>query len=201
MGAEGGLARSVFDGTVSESFALSWLPGGRLLYQLPDNRNFGIVDPVVARETGRLLGAGEVGWIFSPVASPDGRRIVVSWNRPDHRGLWILDLVTGDQRPVHGTANDLVPIAWSTDGGSVYAVKGKPWLYRGLSALLGETTTETTVVNVPLDGREVRTVLVLPFDEVGGVSITPDGRTIVCAVYSSRSDVWMVENFDTAAKR
>jgi hypothetical protein len=44
-------------------------------------------------------------------------------------------------------------------------------------------------------------VVTLPFEEVGGVSITPDGRTVVCAVYSSRSDVWMVEHFDAAASR
>jgi hypothetical protein len=36
----------------------------------------------------------------------------------------------------------------------------------------------------------------LPFDEVGSIAMFPDGRRFVASVYSSRSDVWAVENFD-----
>jgi hypothetical protein len=45
-------------------------------------------------------------------------------------------------------------------------------------------------------GGEVETVVALPFDEIGSVSATPDGRRFVCTVYSSRSDVWVVDDFD-----
>ena len=36
----------------------------------------------------------------------------------------------------------------------------------------------------------------LPFEEVGGFAMTPDGTSLICAVYSSRSDVWIVQDFD-----
>jgi hypothetical protein len=45
----------------------------------------------------------------------------------------------------------------------------------------------------------VETVLNLPFDEVGGVAMFPDARRFLVSVYSSRSDVWVVEDFDAAA--
>jgi hypothetical protein len=47
-----------------------------------------------------------------------------------------------------------------------------------------------------LKGGEVKTIASLPFEEIGGVSMTPDGRRFVYTVYSSRSDVWVVDNFD-----
>jgi hypothetical protein len=39
----------------------------------------------------------------------------------------------------------------------------------------------------------------LPFEEVGSVAVFPDGRRFVCTVYSSHSDVWIVEHFDPSA--
>ena len=35
-----------------------------------------------------------------------------------------------------------------------------------------------------------------PFEEIGSVAMTPDGRRFVVTVYSSRSDVWVADNFD-----
>jgi hypothetical protein len=36
----------------------------------------------------------------------------------------------------------------------------------------------------------------LPFDEVGSIAMFPDGRRFVASVYSSRSDVRVVDDFD-----
>ena len=36
----------------------------------------------------------------------------------------------------------------------------------------------------------------LPFDDVDGVTMTADGRRIVCVVPEKRSDIWLVEGFD-----
>jgi hypothetical protein len=44
----------------------------------------------------------------------------------------------------------------------------------------------------------VSTVTYLPFEEIGSVAMTPDGRRFVFTVYSSRSDVWVVDNFDAS---
>jgi hypothetical protein len=71
---------------------------------------------------------------------------------------------------------------------------------RGLTAPApgSETITEARVVRVPVNGDPVKTVVDFPFEEIGGVSMTPDGRRFVCAVYTARSDVWVVDNFDAS---
>jgi len=76
-------------------------------------------------------------------------------------------------------------------------VEGKRAAYRGLSTYLGETLTQVKVMKIS-DTGSVAGVVPLPFEEVGGIALRPDGRGVICAVYSSRSDVWVVENFDTA---
>jgi hypothetical protein len=45
-------------------------------------------------------------------------------------------------------------------------------------------------------GGPPEVLLTLPFDEVGSIAMFPDGRRFVASVYSSRSDVWAVDNFD-----
>ena len=53
---------------------------------------------------------------------------------------------------------------------------------------------------VSSNGEYVKTVASLPFEEIGDVTMTPDGRRFVVAVYSSRSDVWVVDNFDASTE-
>jgi Tol biopolymer transport system component len=155
-----------------------------------------------------LVNDSSVGWIFSPVYSPDGRSLAVHWNRPRdrpaHRGVYIIDARTRGERLVYATppagtsASSSMPVAWSADGRSIYVLEGMALTFRGLTAPGGETMTEARIVRVPVNGGEAKAVTLLPFDEIGGVSMTPDGRRLVCAVYSSRSDVWVVDNFDAS---
>ena len=193
MRADGTLLRALSDGPVSDSYAVAWLSPSRLLYQQPDNHDFAIVDTAPHRASETWLGSSS-GWTFSPERAPDGRHVAFSWNDRGRHGVWLLDLATRRKVRILDGAAD--PIGWSADGRTLYAVQARPGLHRGLAAVLGETTTETRVIAVPIDGGPPRDVLRLPFEEVGGVSISADGRTIVCAVYSSRSDVWIVEHFD-----
>jgi len=58
--------------------------------------------------------------------------------------------------------------------------------------------TEAKILIVPVKGGNVRTVTSLPFEEIGSVAMTPDGRRFVVTVYSSRSDVWVADNFDVS---
>ena len=60
----------------------------------------------------------------------------------------------------------------------------------------GGAATEARIVRVPVNSGRAQTVATLPFEEIGGVGMTPDGRSFVCVVYSSRSDVWIVDDFD-----
>jgi hypothetical protein len=78
-------------------------------------------------------------------------------------------------------------------------VNGKRAAYRGLTAAFEETITEATILRVAVEDGRTETLLSLPFDEVGSVAMFPDGRRFVATVYSSRSDVWVIDNFDGTA--
>ena len=70
----------------------------------------------------------------------------------------------------------------------------------GLQTFTGETTSNVKILKVSESGA-ASVVVTLPFDEVGGLALTPDGGRLVCTVYSSRSDLWIVENFDVLPSR
>jgi Tol biopolymer transport system component len=137
-----------------------------------------------------------LGWVFSPRYSPDGTKIAFAWSRQKDYGLWMMNTRDSSQKLVYGSSVP-VPIGWSADGAWVYALEGKRAAYRGTATYLGETLTEAKVLKISESGVAT-TLFALPFGEVGGVAVTPDGRRFICAVYSSRSDVWIVENFDAS---
>ena len=56
--------------------------------------------------------------------------------------------------------------------------------------------TDAKILMVPVNGGAVQNIADLPFEEIGSVAMAPDGRRFVATVYSSRSDVWVVDNFD-----
>ena len=196
MGANGESPARVSSVRVSDSFELAWLPAGILLHQ-PGNRNFLALEPVT-RRVSPYFGDGSTGWIFSPTVSPDGRQVAVAWSRGQNSGLWLIDARDRSQKLL--TRSAMQPIGWSPDGKSVFVVDGKRFAYRDLAVDLGETTTETKIRRVALSGR-IDPVVDLPFEEVGGVAISPDTRRLVCSVYSASSDVWLLEPFDPAGSR
>jgi Tol biopolymer transport system component len=200
-GANGEDPRPISSNDLSESFDLAWSPGRRILYQQAGNRNYYELDPDT-REERLLVANSSVGWMFSPVYSPGGRYIAVMWNRRPARGIWVIDTTNREQRVVYKTdALSTTPIGWSPDGNYVYIIESSKVTFRGLMLPVGETTSVAKILMVPLKGGEVQLVTRLPFDEVGAVSMTPDARTFVFSVYSSRSDVWVVDDFDPVQDR
>jgi Tol biopolymer transport system component/DNA-binding winged helix-turn-helix (wHTH) protein len=197
--ADGSSPRPISTGAMSDNYEISWSPGPHVVYQQVGYRNFYVVDPRTRQER-LLIKDSSVGWATTATSSPDGKKIVVGWNREPMRGLWLIDLASGHEAPIEETS-PLLPIGWSNDGTSIYAFDGKRAAHRGLSASFGETVTEAKIVKVPLNGGPPTTVVELPFEEVGGIAMFPDGRRFVCTVYSSRSDVWIVEHFDATADR
>ena len=196
--ADGGVPHALVLSDLSDSFDLAWSPGSQILYQQAGNRNYYELNPET-RQTRLLVRGSSVGWIFSPVYSPDGRNIAVAWNRRPDRGIWVIDAKERRETPVYTTvAAPVMPVGWSADGSSIYVVEGKNSTYRGLAAPLGETVTDAKILMVPLNGGVVETVAALPFEEIGSVAMTPDGRRFILTVYSSRSDVWVVDNFDVS---
>jgi len=201
VNADGSSPRSLQRGDMSESFDVTWAPGARILYQQTGNRNFYIVDPRNAKAR-LLIKDASVGWTAAAEYSPDGRKIAVSWNRRPTRGVWLIDAEDSRETLVYGAhrQSDTVPfpIGWSPDGKFILAYDGKRAAYRGITASFEETITDAKIFRVPVKGGPPEVLLTLPFDEVGSIAMFPDGRRFVASVYSSRSDVWAVDDFDVA---
>ena len=200
VAADGGTPRPLTAGALGESLDLAWAPGRRILFQQPGNRNYGALDPdsrdeqVVARDA-------SVGWMFSPAYSPDGRYIAVAWNRKPNRGIWVVDAQDGTEKFIHKAEPGTTVIGWSKDGSAIYAVEGKTAALRGAIRPLGETLADARILEVPVNGAPIRTVAALPGAEIGWVAMSPDARRFVYTRYSSRSDVWVADNFDAAVPR
>jgi hypothetical protein len=64
----------------------------------------------------------------------------------------------------------------------------------------GDWMAEARIVQVSLNGGGIKTIATLSPHEIGSVTMTRDARTVVYTAYSSRSDVWIVDNFDGAVR-
>lgn len=189
---------------ISPNYLVSWAPGGRLLYQKADYRNFYLFDPVTGQRELLLKGLPR-GFVSSADYSPDGRQFALTWTgRPDG-GLWVVnDGGRGEhliQRLSNQSEFNPFPIGWSPDGTAVIAYDGRRASARGSTVPFGETSTAGKVMRVPANGGPPTPIVDLPFAEVGGVAMFPDARRFVASVYTSRSDVWVVDNFDVVPQR
>lgn len=160
------------------SSALAWAPYDRILYQRLGNKNFHWLDPSNEAEE-PLVANDSVGWIFSPIPSPDGQNIVVFWNR-ERRGAYVLSPRDSSQTPIgppHGW-----PLGWSADGASLYL-----------------ETEGNQIQRLPAKGGKGVTIADLPFkDSACDFHERPARLQLICAVPESVSDVWMIENFEPA---
>ena len=197
IAADGTAPRPLSSSDMSDSHHVSWSPGGAILYHKAGNQNYFQLDAGTGKEQPLVLD-DRGGWMFSPAPSPDGRRIAVMWNRPPKRGIWVIE--PAEHREMFIRKSDAAwtaPFGWSADGLSIYAIEGKALTSRSLTAPLGETLTEAKIVRIPLRGNP-ETIATLPSTEVGSITMTADGRRFVYTSYSSRSDVWIVDDFDPA---
>jgi Tol biopolymer transport system component/DNA-binding winged helix-turn-helix (wHTH) protein len=203
VNADGSSLRPLPTESMSGNFDVAWAPGPRILYQQAGYQNIYSLDPRTLQHH-LLRRDGSKAFLSRPEYSPDGRRILV-FSSQHPRGLWILDRQGLDAIPFHAedpksTSNPL-PLGWSADGRAVYVYGGKRVAARGLSVPFGETITAARIDCIPLNGAPPTTIVELPFEEIGGVAMFPDGRRFVASVYSSRSDVWVVEHFDNPPQR
>jgi Tol biopolymer transport system component len=196
VGAEGETPRPLAGADMNETYNLSWFPGRDILYQQAGNRNFYQIDPDTAARHPFFTGK-PIGYVFSPVYSPDGAKMALLWSRqPDH-GIWIVGAADHAETFVYkSSAPWTVPIGWSADGQAIYALAAKNLTYaRGLAPPLGETLTDAKILRIPLHG-DPTIVAAVPSREIGSMSMKADARKFVYTAYTSRSDVWVVDNFD-----
>jgi Tol biopolymer transport system component len=161
----------------------TWLQNGRIVYQMPGNRNVGLFDPKTGVDQ-PLVANDSVGWLFNPVFSPDGKRVVVYWNRSEAGGLWLVSLVDRSQRLLpHDPSSALGVLGWTRDGNAL--------LIRG---------ADRFVRRIPLTGGAGTVVATVPPISSCELIEPPQRLTLVCMIVDPTEDVWMVENFDPAVR-
>ncbi len=160
---------------------ITWSPDRHILYLKVGNQNFNVLDPETGEE--KPLVQSEVGWLFTPRYSPDGNNVAVNWNRPPQGGLWVISLI--DNSAALLRAGYGYPAGWSPDGRSIYAYFGNK------------------MMSIPAGtaGRGFpHTVFATPGD-IHDASASADGKRFVFSVAETKSDVWLVENFDPAYRK
>jgi DNA-binding SARP family transcriptional activator/Tol biopolymer transport system component len=179
VSATGGGAPRIFAQTAGDQIA--WSPDGRIAYHVPGNRNFSLFDPTTGAEQ-RLVANDSVGFIHNPVFAPDGKRVVISWNRAGGVGVWLVSLVDSSQRILPGMSYSDAVRGWTRDGRALFIERADGSLRR-----------------VPLAGGEA-TIVAKPPNSECHPRERPEGLTLVCMIGESISDVWMVEHFDPAVR-
>jgi serine/threonine protein kinase/Tol biopolymer transport system component len=190
-----GANRRQFGKTQLQAFPsaqIAWSPGRQILYQNVGFRNFNILDPETGAE--KPLTHKERGYPFSPKYSPDGKNVVVSWQQRllMETRLWVISLIDNSETPLKGGELEtgyLTPAGWSLDGRLIYASIGNK------------------MVSIPAGGGVLRTVFMSPREiasdsECGyrcsSAGVSADGKKFVFSVGETKSDVWVVDNFDPA---
>lgn len=119
----------VFDrAELSNNGALTWSPGARILYEVPDLRNLNLLDPSTGAVEPLLPPDTVVGWLHQARYSPDARNVAVYWVRGQSSlsGLYMIDVATRSTRPLWLNAGSVMsPLGWSPDGEAILtAVSG-----------------------------------------------------------------------------
>jgi len=163
-----------------------WHADGRLMWQDGGSEhwleNYVLLD--LASGKRESLVRGGVGWTIQASLSPDRKWFALYWNRPPTPGLW---LVSSPWRVERVLAPELWPAGWSVDGRWVYAYR---YQERQIVRVDAQTGKIEAMARFPEGGLEPA--------ECGQ---TPDWRALVCSLVESKSDVWIVDHFDPAARK
>jgi serine/threonine-protein kinase len=161
----------------------AWAPQARILYQRAGNRNFHWLDPATEAEA-PLVANDSVGWMSTPMPSPDGRYVAVSWNREGKSGVYLISLRDSSQRDLG--PEDGEPVGWSRDGQFVYV----------------QVETSREIRRVPVTGGEGVVAATIPFKDTWcQVTERVSGLVLLCYRDETTSDVWMMEDFDPSLPR
>jgi Tol biopolymer transport system component len=163
-----------------------WDPMPNIMYQKKGNQNFQILNPKTEEE-GSLVKNEPVGWLFFPYFSPDRKKVVVLWNRPSARGLWVVFLDDFSEKPLFKSLADVRTLGWSADGRWVYAYV--------------VTSGEKEYLMIEVESGRAKPLPTIPFTIEGKTYhkvIDPKPEILIDAI--KQSDVWVIENFDQIIK-
>jgi hypothetical protein len=110
-------------------------------------------------------------------------KVAAYWNRSLQRGLWLISLIDNSETLLRG--GFCRPAGWSPDGSSVYAYVG------------------SSILSIPVGtagGGDPHTVFSIP-EYIAAASASPDGKKFVFFALDTKSDVWVVDNFDPAYRK
>jgi serine/threonine protein kinase/Tol biopolymer transport system component len=163
---------------------MDWLADGRLLWTVPGSQNYVIRDLQSGKEE-LLLSQPKapiksLGWLGDLRVSPNGNQIAVWWNRPGDTedGMWLLEWPSRESRML--VPGDHYPAGWSADGQFIYGFE-----YLGRN-----------VVKVSATTGKAQPIGAFPVGALEGCDVSPDAKIVICAVRETKSDAWLVENFD-----
>ncbi len=178
IGANGGTAQPLERTDASKTHnQLTWWPSRDIVYQQPENHNLLRFNDKTNEETPIIPRDRAIGFIASPVFSPDGKKMAVQWRR-DQAGLWIISLEPYSETLLQ--FGHLYPVGWSPDGKYVYAIRRGREIVRVQVATPNAFTVVTT----------------LPGDGSNDAGLSPDGQEIIVSVSEEKTDVWLMQNFD-----
>ena len=165
--------------------AAYWVTDSEIYYQKLRNRNFYIYN-IITKEKKILVSNDSLGWMFNPNLSPDSLKLVVFWNRKiiNNSGLWIISLKDSSQKLIVRNYY-YVPLGWSNDG---------RWIYS-----LNMIRDSSQILMVSTDNGATKIIYTLPAGKVkyhNDIDMSYDWKKIVCVLFETNSDVWMIENFD-----
>jgi Tol biopolymer transport system component len=188
----------------------TWISGNEVVYQLPGNRNFEMLN-LKTGQTKRLLDDDSLGWAFGARISPDKSKFAMFLNRvfssdsakayynsilsiPDSimaingrleaRGIWLISNKDNTKIPLCWTESGTFVLGWSRDGNWVYfCLGGGKSIYKIhiISHIINKVTSLAAIPNYEIE-------------------MMPNENGFVYSVSENLRDLWMVENFDPEAQ-
>jgi Tol biopolymer transport system component len=180
----GGVPTVLERAMTSDGPPIAWAPSERILYERPDNRNFGVLDPNT-QDDRPLIADDSVGFPFYPAVSPDGDSVAVLWSRKPV-GVWTINIEHGETE--HGRQlieGEYYPIAWSADGRFVYAS--------------GRASSTMQLYRIPAEPAGEQSGPLEPWRTVE-FGARREGRchvlsteALLCSSVETTSDIWIAE--------
>jgi serine/threonine protein kinase/Tol biopolymer transport system component len=185
--ADGGAAHALEKTNASDSNGyVSWFPNSEIVYSQSGLHNLRLLNAETQEEK-PLLAQDSGGWLVSrPILSPDGKKVAIYWNQFPQLGVGVISLVDRSEKFLYSGA--YFPIGWSPDGNFIYATAG---------------SNQRQIFEIALaDPKQPKPIAAMPGPVVpGDGTISPDGRKIIVSVDEEKSDVWVMENFDSSARQ